>query len=664
MKGKGARASGGQDKGPTTRKLRNPNQPVRQDPLADPPELEDLDAVELAESVDDIGSDFASDDHGQGFRLAGPESASRRISSPVPGTGLSDRHYRALFHGLVTHSQDMVLILEEDGWVRFCGPAAGAILGLTPDQVEGRPFFSLIGDDVAAEQRAMYASNLAADNPTFTASFTMVHADGTQRHLEAAASNYMRNPDIAGIIMTVRDVTRQKNAEERATFYEYYDPLTRLPNKESFLREVERNIGIADNRGRVFGVMAIGLDKFKAVNDMYGTRIGDDVIRLAAEALRSSFRADDVLSRYRGDTFLALFPDIKSREHIKEIISKAKQAFSLPVDIGLGQEIRVTASMGVSFYPNDGHEAAELVRNAETALYMAKETGKDSYRLFDARLNGELLERQRLENDLGIAIGQRRFEPYFQPKVDRAGYIVGAEALVRWRLESGEIKGPASFIDVAEKSGNIDRIGAQVLLRTCQLAASWAGLGLPDIPISVNLSPRQFAQEGLVDEIRDIIESTGMDARRLEFEITESGIMSNEKDSIRKLLQLKDLGASVSIDDFGTGYSSFSKLKDYPVDTVKMDKSFIDPLPGDRRASIIASAIVELAHTLSFSVVAEGVENEEQFRFLDSIFCDQFQGYLFSRPVPEDVFRTMLARGTPRGTGMPAGTPWSSQTRI
>ena len=286
----------------------------------------------------------------------------------------------------------MVLILEEDGWVRFCGPAAGAILGLTPDQVEGRPFFSLIGDDVAAEQRAMYASNLAADNPTFTASFTMVHADGTQRHLEAAASNYMRNPDIAGIIMTVRDVTRQKNAEERATFYEYYDPLTRLPNKESFLREVERNIGIADNRGGVFGVMAIGLDKFKAVNDMYGTRIGDDVIRLAAEALRSSFRADDVLSRYRGDTFLALFPDIKSREHIKEIISKAKQAFSLPVDIGLGQEIRVTASMGVSFYPNDGHEAAELVRNAETALYMAKETGKDSYRLFDARLNGELLE--------------------------------------------------------------------------------------------------------------------------------------------------------------------------------------------------------------------------------------------------------------------------------
>jgi len=302
--------------------------------------------------------------------------------------------------------------------------------------------------------------------------------------------------------------------------------------------------------------------------------------------------------------------------------------------------------MGVAFYPNDGKDSADLVRNAEAALYMAKESGRDRYRLFDAKLNGEVLERQRIENDLGLAIGERRFEPYFQPKVDRAGFIVGAEALVRWRLASGEIKGPGTFIDVAERSGNIDKIGSQVMLKTCEIAARWSARGLPEIPISINLSPRQFGQEGLVEDIAAIVESTGVDPRRLEFEITESGIMTNEGESIRKLLRLKELGAAISIDDFGTGYSSFSKLKDYPVDTVKMDKSFIDPLPSDRRAAIIASAIVALAHTLSFSVVAEGVENMEQMSFLDTIFCDQFQGYLFSRPVPEKDFRSMLASGT------------------
>ncbi|PKL08814.1 MAG: hypothetical protein CVV51_07040 [Spirochaetae bacterium HGW-Spirochaetae-7] len=555
------------------------------------------------------------------------------------------RRYEALFRGLVEHASDVVMILETDGSIRFCGPSTRSLLGWAPEELEGVDFFSLLGDDFSTEQRAMYSSNLVAEHPTFTAGFSIRRKDGPELPVEAAASNYLRNPDIAGVIMTLRDVTRQKKAEERALFYEYFDPLTRLPNRESFTRDVGRNITIATNRGRVFGVMAIGLDRFKRVNDMYGTKTGDEVLKSVSAALRNSFRNDDLISRYRGDKFFVLFPDIKSQDQIKEIIAKAQAAFIDPFDIGLGQSLHLSASMGVAFYPNDGKDAAELVRNAETALYMAKESGRDRYRLFDAKLNGAVLERQRIENDLGLAILERRFEPYFQPKVDRAGFIVGAEALVRWRLASGEIKEPATFIDVAERSGNIDRIGAQVLLRTCEIAAAWTAEGLPEIPISINLSPRQFGQEHLVEDIAATVESSGVDPRRLEFEITESGIMTNESDSIRKLLRLKELGAAISIDDFGTGYSSFSKLKDYPVDTVKMDKSFIDPLPSDRRAAIIASAIVDLAHTLSFSVVAEGVENMEQMGFLDTIFCDQFQGYLFSKPVPEMDFRRMLAAG-------------------
>ncbi len=557
----------------------------------------------------------------------------------------SARRYEALFRGLVQHASDVVMILEADGWVRFCGPSARSLLGYAPEEVEGKDFFSLLGEGFSTEQRAMYSSNLVAEHPTFTASFSIRRSDGAELPVEAAASNYLRNPDIVGVIMTLRDVSRQKKAEERALFYEYFDPLTTLPNRESFMRDVDRNITIATNRGRIFGVMAVGLDRFKVVNDMYGTKTGDEVLKSVAAALRGSFRDDDFVSRYRGDKFFVLFPDIKSQDHIKEIIAKARAAFVDPVDIGLGQQLSLSASMGVAFYPNDGKDSAELVRNAETALYMAKESGRDGYRLFDARLNGEILERQRIESDLGQAIGERRFEPFFQPKVDRSGFIVGAEALVRWRLANGEIKGPAAFIDVAERSGNIDRIGSMVILKTCELAASWSAQGLPEIPISINLSPRQFGQEFLVEDIAAIITSTGVDPRRLEFEITESGIMTNERESIRKLLELKELGAALSIDDFGTGYSSFSKLKDYPVDTIKMDKSFIDPLPSDRRAAIIASAIIDMAHTLSFSVVAEGVENFEQMHFLDTIFCDQFQGYLFSKPVPEPDFRRLLAGG-------------------
>jgi len=574
-----------------------------------------------------------------------PTAPSTADRAPSSAERMSIRRYEALFKGLVQHASDVVLILESDGRVRFCGPSARSLLGYAPEEIEGRDFFSLVGEGFAAEQRAMFSSNLVAEHPTFLAGFPLRKADGAELPVEAAASNYLRNPDIVGVIMTLRDVSRQKEAEERALFYEYFDPLTRLPNRESFVRDVDRNVSIAMNRGRVFGVMALGLDRFKMVNDMYGTKTGDEVLKNVAGALRSSFRNDDIVSRYRGDKFLALFPDIKSQDHIKEIIAKARAAFIDPIPIGLGQKLNLSASMGVAFFPNDGKDAAELVRNAETALYMAKESGRDGYRLFDARLNGEIIERQRIESDLGQAIGERRFEPFFQPKVDRSGFIVGAEALVRWRLPNGETKNPSEFIDVAERSGNIDRIGSMIIMKTCELAASWSAAGLPDIPVSINLSPRQFGQEFLVDDITAIIESTGVDPRRLEFEITESGIMTNERESIRKLLELKALGAAVSIDDFGTGYSSFSKLKDYPVDTIKMDKSFIDPLPHDKKASIIASAIVDMAHTLSFSVVAEGVETLDQMAFLDTIFCDQYQGYLFSKPVPEDEFRLMLSAG-------------------
>lgn len=555
--------------------------------------------------------------------------------------------YESLFKAMVLHSADVVLLLEAGGKVRFCSPSSLATLGRSPDQIEKKNFFSMMDEKTAKEQRAMYLSNIFAGKPSFTSTFNIKNSDNKDIHLEAQLSNYLNNPSIKGVLLTLRDATRQKEAEEKAFFYEYYDPLTKLPNKESFLIKTEAYVSIAKNRGKSFGVMVLGLDAFKSINDEYGTHEGDEILKQVAAALSSSFRGDDVVARYRSDKFLVLFADLKSRDNIQELIQKTGNVFNQEYSLKLGQKIKLSASMGMAFYPNDGTDAETLLHKAESALYTAKTAGKNNYRLFDAKLNKDLLSRQRMERELVNAIAEDSFEPYFQAKVDYTGHIIGAEALVRWRLPSGKIRYPADFIELAESSGNMDSISEAIINKTCRYIALWTELGLSDIPVSINLSPNQFASQDFIEKIIAIVKSYNVNPYKLEFEITESGIMSNEKDSIEKLFMLKDFGASVAIDDFGTGYSSFSKLKDYPVDTLKMDRSFVSPLPNDRKASIIASAIIDLAHTLSFSVVAEGVETKGQMDFLDTIFCDQFQGFLFSRPIPENQFRNILTKGLP-----------------
>ncbi len=340
---------------------------------------------------------------------------------------------RSLYRALLEHSKDIVMLLDVSGRIREASPATVSLLGYDPQDLAGGDFFQHMSPEDEPDQRTMFSSALVSGIPTFSSIFSMLRCDGTTLPVESHGSNYLYNPDIAGVLITLRDLTSQKNAEAKAEFFEHFDQLTGLPNRESFMLDTERAVTIARNRGRVFGVMAIGLDRFKRINDLYGTAAGDTVLREAAHALRGAFRNDDIVARYRGDKFLALFPDIKSQDHIKEIIAKGQSAFAKPVRLDLGDEVTLSASIGVALYPNDARSAEDLVRNAETALYMAKESGRDRYRLFDAQLNGFIIERQKIETDLNAAIAQERLVPFFQPKVDRNGCIVGAEALVRWR---------------------------------------------------------------------------------------------------------------------------------------------------------------------------------------------------------------------------------------
>jgi diguanylate cyclase (GGDEF)-like protein len=442
----------------------------------------------------------------------------------------------------------------------------------------------------------------------------------------------------------MRESAGRQDAELRADFLERHDPLTRLPNRETFELELARAVEVAAGRGRILAVMAVGVDRFKRVGETHGPGAGDAVLIDIGVRLSRSFRADDLVARSGGDVFLVLLSDVKSPEDAKEIIEKSRRAFDRSFSVG-GSELGLSASFGLALYPNDGQRAELLIRAAEAALHLAKNDGPGSYRLYDASLHSRLIAKALIEHQLRGALRAEAFLPWYQPKVDILGRIVGAEALARWSLPGGAFRQPSEFIGAAERSGVIGDLGRLVLAKACASAAAWERKGLEPIPISVNLSPYQFRSDELVKDVRRILGATGLPPSRLDLEITESGIMEDQSSAIDKMAELKALGCSISIDDFGTGYSSFATLRDFPADHVKLPQSFVEPLPNDRRASTITGAVIDLAHRLNISVVAEGVENRSQFAWLCDASCDQYQGFLFSRPMPEADFEAALAKG-------------------
>jgi diguanylate cyclase (GGDEF)-like protein len=444
----------------------------------------------------------------------------------------------------------------------------------------------------------------------------------------------------------LRETAGRHDAELRADFLESHDPLTRLPNRETFELSLARALKIAASRGRILGVMAIGIDRFKRVVETHGPGAGDAILIEIGVRLARCFHEGDLIARSGGDVFLVLLSDIKSTEDAKRIIEKSKHAFDRSFSVD-GSEIGLSASFGLVLYPNDGSRTDSLIRAAEAALQHSKRDGPGSYRLYDPKLHESLAFKLKIEHELRGALRAEAFLPWFQPKVDRNGRIIGAEALVRWLLPNGCFRQPAEFIEAAERSGHIADLGRIVLAKACAAAVAWESCGLSPIPISVNLSPFQFRSEELVRDVRRILAATGLPASRLDLEITESGIVEDEAGAIEKLAELKSLGCSITIDDFGTGYSSFATLRDFPVDSVKLPKSFVEPLPSDSRASTIAGAVIDLAHRLHFTVVAEGVENADQFAWLGEADCDQYQGFLFARPMPGESFAAALAGGLP-----------------
>ncbi len=553
------------------------------------------------------------------------------------------------FHALLENSMEIIAVFDESGILQYASQPVSKMLGYSQQELIGTYVFDLVHPNDSDRLLMLFNEAKESQIKTINIEFRCRHKDGSWRFMATTANNHLDDPAVNGIVINLRDVTDRKEAEEKAIYYEFHDPLTGLPNREMFISRLEIEIQQAQSSRRKndmeafqFAVMCLGLDKFKNINDIYGPSVGDTLLQKFGQRLKKNFRDRDLVTRFGGDTYMILITGIENSNDIVEIIQKTLDIFSDPIVIEKNI-FRVTASIGVCLYPHDGFNKEQLLKNSEAAMYMAKEHGRNTYRLFDAKMNTEMLMRLQLEKDLEQAIFYNHFQAYYQPKVDINGRILGIESLVRWiSSKDGKIILPSYFIEVAEKSGMIIDLGNIVLYQASAQNKIWQDRGYPAIQVAVNISPHQFIQPNLVPNINNILKQTGLGPQYLELELTESGIMEDEGESIKKLNELHDLGVKITIDDFGTGYSSLSKLKDYPIDTLKIDRSFVENLPGNNKSSTITTTIIDLAHNLGFKVIAEGVETKEQLDFLHRHNCDQYQGYYFSRPLPADKIEEKL----------------------
>jgi len=504
----------------------------------------------------------------------------------------------------------------------------------------------VIGIDILSKhylnetQRSEMARQLLSEGEIYSNEIEIVRRDGSSSWVSLSMKLYENQDQIDCFFV---DITRRKKAEDQLHNLMFYDQLTRLPNKEMFMNRLIIEIVRAHRRGQVFSVISLGLDNFKKINDMHGTKVGDKVLTEVGIILNETLRKDDLIARISGDHFMILLSDIGSTDDVMEIVKKIKESLTEPFAIS-NTIIKLTASMGVALYPLDGDSGEKLIKNSESAMFMAKETGKNSYIMFDQKMHDQTLKYFEIEEELRRAIEKDEFLAYYQPKVDQSGQLIGMETLIRWNSSRYGFVPPGEFIGIAERSGMIAEIGDIILRKACGQNKAWQERGFRPLKVAVNLSPYQFRSSELIRNIRLALDGSGLESQWLDLEITESGIMENENECIKRLNELHAMGISISIDDFGTGYSSLSKLKLYPIDTLKIDKSFVDDLPDDPHSVSITTSIIDLAFNLGFSVTAEGVENKKQLDFLVSKECGSFQGYYFYKPMPAEEFEKLLTK--------------------
>ncbi|MFD1737635.1 EAL domain-containing protein [Bacillus salitolerans] len=548
----------------------------------------------------------------------------------------SDDRYKSL----VEMSPDIITVVRNEK-VEYMNEAGSRLFGATsPSDIIGRSIFDFASPQIieAIRNQLMGASDNKSKNQY---EVQAVRIDGKKMELEISARNIMYGGRKA-IQIVGRDISERKKAEKTIHQMAYYDALTGLPNRNMFRLHLNGLIRSESNQS--FAILFLDLDRFKVINDTKGHTTGDLILREVAKRIEQTLRSDGVVFRQGGDEFIIILENM-DKPRVSEVSQRMINRFTKPIVID-EQDFYVTPSIGISMYPDNGTDKDTLIKHADSAMYVAKEKGKNNFQFYHSNLDHHSDRKMELENALRKAIELNQLMLYYQPQVDlQANRMIGLEALIRWKHPEFGMVSPGEFIPIAEETGLIVPIGKWVLKEVCNQINTWHDEGLSQIPIAINISVRQIQDDHFIEDVIEILDYYNIDKRYIEFELTES-IMQDIEKSTLMLKQLKQIGVKLAIDDFGTGYSSLSYLKHLPIDNIKIDKSFIDDILDESSQGSIVKAIIDMSQNLNFTVIAEGIEKEEQIEFLLKNGCFIGQGYYFYKPMPLEEIQYMLKSPT------------------
>jgi diguanylate cyclase (GGDEF)-like protein/PAS domain S-box-containing protein len=546
---------------------------------------------------------------------------------------------------------DAVLSTDIEGRITYLNVVAEKITGWTREEASGKEVddvFVII--DGSTRKPCLNPLKTALEqNKTvgLTPHCILIRRDGSEFAIEdSAAPIHDQHGATTGAVIVFHDVSVARAIEVEMSHLAQHDTLTKLPNRTLLQDRLSQAITTAGRNGSRMAILFLDLDGFKHINDSLGHAIGDKLLQSVAKRLLASVRTSDTVSRIGGDEFVVLLSEVTHAGDAGVKAGKILAALNTPLEIDQ-HNLRVTASIGVTTYPEDGQETAMLIKNADLAMYQAKENGRNNYQFFEKDMNVRALERQSVEENLCFALDREELVMHYQPKINlKTGEITGVEALIRWQHPERGLIGPLQFISVAEDCGLMLPIGNWVLRESCRQAKAWQDAGLRPIEMAVNVSSVEFRNEDFLEGVRTILEETGLSPHYLGLELTESVLMQHAEFTVPVLKKLKAMGVRLAIDDFGTGYSSLSYLRQFPIDTLKVDQSFVNGINADTDDATIINAVINMGSNLKHRVIAEGVETVEQVAFLQAHGCDEGQGFYFSRPVPAPQFAKLLEAGS------------------
>ncbi len=558
----------------------------------------------------------------------------------------------AYLNALLQHSPTLISVKDLDGNLVLVSDRFRLLANQAQGQFGGKNLFDIFPRDTA---QAMWDMDLAAktNQQTYEIELELMHADGSL-HTYLLVKFALRNNEgqVFGICTIGTDISERKLAEKalreqqsRLNYMAFHDALTALPNRSLFYDRIYHGLARARRSQTRLALILLDIDRFKVLNDSLGHDAGDILLKEMAQRLTEGVRDMDTVARLGGDEFVVVLESVDSNADVEQIACKLLHSLGQPVAIS-GHSIRTTASMGICLFPDDGQDTDELLKNADIAMYQAKEAGKNTFQFYTRGMNATTVNYLLLENDLRHAIENKQLTLHYQPQIDlKTGDLTGVEALVRWQHPERGLVSPANFIPLAEETGMIVPLGEWVLREACRQKKKWLDSGKSVGKVAVNLSPRQFRQKNFPEKVEAILRETGLEAKYLELEITESCAMEHAGETINQLKQLNQMGTHLAIDDFGTGYSSLAYLQRFPIQKLKIDRSFIHDIHDDANDAAIAKTIIGLAHSMQLRVVAEGVETERQAEWLRNKGCDQVQGFLYAKPMSASQLESHFHNG-------------------